>query len=95
MKISTTAQAGALESNDVLVTVMPNDQGGVQIQLETKRVIFKQFGKQIEEVVRGKVSEMDVDDVIIKVQDKGALNYTIRARVQTALERALASGTRD
>ncbi|HHY26798.1 MAG TPA: citrate lyase subunit gamma, partial [Desulfitobacterium dehalogenans] len=73
MKISATAQAGALEANDVLVTVMPNDQGGVQILLETKRVILKQFGKQIEEVVRGKVSEMDVDDVIIKVQDKGAL----------------------
>ncbi|ACL22215.1 citrate lyase acyl carrier protein [Desulfitobacterium hafniense] len=91
MKISTTAKAGALESNDVLVTVMPNDQGGVQIQLETKRVIFKQFGKQIEEVVRDKVAEMGVDNVIVKVQDKGALDYTIRARVQTALERALAS----
>ncbi|SHN80853.1 citrate lyase acyl carrier protein [Desulfitobacterium chlororespirans] len=91
MKISTTAKAGALESNDVLVTVMPNDQGGVQIQLETKRVILKQFGKQIEEVVRDKVAEMGVDNVIVKVQDKGALDYTIRARVQTALERALAS----
>ncbi|KTE92037.1 citrate lyase subunit gamma (acyl carrier protein) [Desulfitobacterium sp. LBE] len=94
MKISTTAKAGALESNDVLVTVMPNDQGGVQIQLETKRVILKQFGKQIEEVVRDKVAEMGVDNVIVKVQDKGALDYTIRARVQTALERALASEMR-
>lgn len=90
MKISTTAQAGALESNDVLVTVMPNEQGGVQVQLETKRVILTQFGKQIEQVVRDKAVEMGVEDVTIKVQDKGALNYTIRARVQTALERALA-----
>ena len=89
MKISTTAQAGALESNDVLVTVMPNEQGGVQVQLETKGVILKQFGKQIEKVVHDKVAEMGVEDVIVKVQDKGALNYTIRARVQTALERAL------
>ena len=94
MKISTTAKAGALESNDVLVTVMPNGQGGVQIQLETKRVILKQFGKQIEEVVRDKVAEMGVDNVIVKAQDKGALDYTIRARVQTALERALASEMR-
>lgn len=89
MKISSTAQAGALESNDVLVTVVPNQEGGVQVQLETKGVILKQFGKQIEQVVRDKAAEMGVEDVTIKVQDKGALNYTIRARVQTALERAL------
>ncbi|MEL1136158.1 citrate lyase acyl carrier protein [Desulfitobacterium sp. THU1] len=89
MKISKTAQAGALESNDVLVTVAPNEKGGVQVQLETKRVILKQFGKQIEQVVKDQVAEMGAEDVTVKVQDKGALNYTIRARVQTALERAL------
>lgn len=89
MKISKIAQAGALEANDVLVTVMPNEQGGVQVQLETKGVILKQFGKQIQQVVKDKAAEMGVEDAVIKVQDKGALNYTIRARVQTALERAL------
>lgn len=89
MKISKIAQAGALEANDVLVTVMPNEQGGVQVQLETKGVILKQFGKQIQQVVKDKAAEMSVEDAVIKVQDKGALNYTIRARVQTALERAL------
>jgi citrate lyase subunit gamma (acyl carrier protein) len=90
MKITKTAQAGAQESNDVLITVMPNDQGGIQVQLETKGVILKQFGKQIEQVIREKVEEMGVEDITIKAQDKGALNYTIRARVQAALERALA-----
>ncbi len=89
MRINKTAQAGALVSNDVLVTVMPNEEGGVQVQLETKNVILKQFGKQIKQVVQDKVAEMEVEDVVVKVQDKGALNYTIRARVQTALERAL------
>lgn len=91
MRITKTAQAGALESNDVLVTVMPNEEGRVQVQLETKNVIMKQFAKQIQQVVKDKVSEMGVEDVVVKVQDKGALNYTIRARVQTALERALSS----
>lgn len=90
MKVTKTAQAGAQESNDVLITVMPNDQGGIQVQLETKAVILKQFGKQIEQVIREKVEEMGVEDITIKAQDKGALNYTIRARVQAALERALA-----
>lgn len=89
MKITKTAQAGAQESNDILITVLPNDQGGIQVQLEAKRVILKQFGKQMEQVIRNKVEEMGVEDVTIKAQDKGALDYTIRARVQAALERAL------
>lgn len=89
MRINKTAEAGALKSNDVLVTVMPNEEGGIQVQLETKNVILKQFGKQIQQVVKEKVVEMGVEDVVVRVQDKGALNYTIRARVQTALERAL------
>lgn len=90
MKIMKTAQAGAQESNDVLITVTPNEQGGIQVQLETKSVIKKQFGKQMEKVILEKAAEMGVEDVTIKAQDKGALDCTIRARVQSALERALA-----
>jgi citrate lyase subunit gamma (acyl carrier protein) len=89
MKITKSAQAGAQESNDVLITVNPNEQGGIQVQLETKRVIMRQFGQQMEQVIREKAEEMGVEDVTIKAQDKGALDYTIRARVQAALERAL------
>lgn len=88
MKIIKTAQAGAVESSDVLIIVAPNTEGGIQIELETKRVINKQFGHQIERVIRQKVEELGVEDVIIKAQDKGALDYTYRARVQTGIERA-------
>jgi citrate lyase subunit gamma (acyl carrier protein) len=89
MKIIKSAQAGALESNDALIRVSPNERGGIQVQLEAKRVILKQFGKQMERVIREKVEEMGIEDVTIYVQDKGALDYTLRARVQAALERAL------
>ncbi|AHF05986.1 citrate lyase acyl carrier protein [Desulfitobacterium metallireducens] len=88
MKITKTAQAGAVESSDVLVTVAPNPEGGIKVELETKRVIEKQFGQQIKKVIRETVEEMDVEDVIVKAQDKGALDYTYRARVKAALERA-------
>jgi len=89
MKITKTAQAGAVESSDVLITVAPNPEGGIKIELETKRVIEKQFGQQIEKVIRETVEALNVEDVIVKAQDKGALDYTYRARVQAALERAL------
>ena len=89
MNITKSAQAGAQESNDILITVTPNEQGGIQVQLEAKRVILKQFGKQMEQIIQVKVEEMGVDNVTIRAQDKGALDYTIRARVQAAIERAL------
>lgn len=89
MKIMKTAQAGALESSDVFVTVSPNPEGGVKVELETKPAIKKQFGQQIEKVIRETVEELGVEDIMIKAQDKGALDYTYRARVQSAIERAL------
>ncbi|WP_088228037.1 citrate lyase acyl carrier protein [Desulfosporosinus sp. FKB] len=88
MKINKTAQAGALESSDVLVTVEPNPDGGIKVELETKRVIQKQFGKQIEKVILETAQQSGAEDVLIKAQDKGALDYTFRARVQAALQRA-------
>lgn len=95
MNIMKTAQAGALESSDVLVTVSPNPEGGIKVELDTKPVIKKQFGGQIEKVIRDTVEELGAEDVIIKAQDKGALDYTYRARVQSAIERALMQPERE
>jgi citrate lyase subunit gamma (acyl carrier protein) len=89
MKITKSAQAGASESRDILIMVRPNEEGGIKLELESKGVILKQFGKQIEKVIREKVEEMGVQDIVVKAKDKGALDYTIRARVQAAIERAI------
>jgi citrate lyase subunit gamma (acyl carrier protein) len=88
MKINKTAQAGAIDSSDVLVTVEPNAEGGIKVELETKLVIQKQFGKQIKKVILETAEKFGAEDVVIRAQDKGALDYTYRARVLTALERA-------
>lgn len=87
MKINKIAKSGTLESNDILIMVMPNDQGGIELQLES--IVMKQFGKQIRKTIIDKIEELKIEDIIIKAQDKGALDYTIRARVQTAIDRAL------
>lgn len=87
MKITKTAKAGTLESSDILVVVSPNERGGVELQLES--IVMKQFGEQIEKVILDKLKELQVKDVIIKVQDRGALDYTITARVETAVNRAI------
>lgn len=87
MKINKVAKAGTLESNDILIIVMPNENSGVKLDIES--IVMKQFGKQIEKVILEKINELGVEDIVIKVQDKGALDYTIKARVQTAVERAI------
>ena len=87
MKISKVAKAGTLESNDILVMVMPDESGRVELELES--VVLQQFGEAIREVILNKVREMGLEGVRIKAQDKGALDYTIGARVETALKRAL------
>ncbi|MGI6448726.1 MAG: citrate lyase acyl carrier protein [Desulfitobacteriia bacterium] len=89
MVIAKAAQAGTSNSSDILVMVSPNPEGGIKLQLDSKKVILKQFGKQIERVIREKITEMGVEDIVVTAKDNGALDYTIRARVQAAIERAI------
>ncbi|MCM0649439.1 citrate lyase acyl carrier protein [Clostridium swellfunianum] len=87
MKITKVAKAGTLESNDILVMVSPNEDGGVNLLLES--IVIKQFGDQIRKVILEKVDEMEIKDISIKAQDKGALDFAIAARVEAAIKRAV------
>ncbi|CAB1262608.1 Citrate lyase acyl carrier protein [Clostridiaceae bacterium BL-3] len=87
MKINKIAKAGTLESNDILIMVLPNESHGVKIEIES--IVMNQFGKQIEAAIMDQIKKMKIEDIKVKAQDKGALDYTIRSRVQTAVERAL------
>ncbi|SHK12557.1 citrate lyase subunit gamma (acyl carrier protein) [Hathewaya proteolytica DSM 3090] len=86
MKIVKPAKAGTMESNDIYVMVMPNEDGKIELELES--IVMKQFGCEIEKVIRETLKDLDVTSATIKAQDKGALNYTIRARIETAVKRA-------
>ena len=87
MKITKVAKAGTLESNDILIMVRPNASGEVELELES--IVKQQFGDVIERVILHKVQEMGIEGITIKAQDKGALDYTIGARVETAIKRAI------
>ena len=87
MRITKVAKAGTLESNDILIMVMPNESGKVELELES--IVMQQFGEVIEQVILHKVKEMNIEGITIKAQDKGALDYTIGARIETAIKRAL------
>lgn len=86
MKIIKPSKAGTMESNDIYVMVMPNEEEKVELELES--IVMKQFGEEIEKVIMEKLKELNVTSAIVKAQDKGALNYTIKARIETAVKRA-------
>ncbi|MEG0132958.1 MAG: citrate lyase acyl carrier protein [Clostridium sp.] len=86
MEINRISKAGTLESNDIYVVIMPNEVNGIIIELES--LVIKQFGKEIESAIRETLERLGVKNAVVKAQDKGALDYTIRARVETAVKRA-------
>jgi len=59
MKLTKVAKAGTLESNDILIMVMPNESGKVELELES--IVMQQFGDVIEQVILHKVKEMRVE----------------------------------
>lgn len=80
------AQAGTLESGDILIQISPSDKPGLVINLDS--TVAYQFGKQIMSVIRETLTDRGIENAIIDVTDKGALDCTIRARATAAAVRA-------
>ena len=78
------ATAGTLESSDVFVQIAPGN-GGIEIQLDS--VVQAQFGEEILSVIREVLRDCGVEDARLTVQDRGALDCVIRARVEAAVIR--------
>ncbi len=86
MQITQRSYAGTLESSDLLVEVLPSETDNLEIELTSS--VAKQFDELILKVVNDTLKEMDVTCATVIVNDKGALDCIIRARVQAAVMRA-------
>lgn len=84
MKILHAAMAGTLESSDLIVKVSPCEEG---LDITINSEVYKQFGEQITAVVNDTLSAFDITHGQIVVEDKGALDCVIRARMQVAILR--------
>ena len=84
MNIKTSAVAGTLESSDVYVKVEPSDK----LEIEIESVVYNQYADQIKQSVQQVLDELDVMSGKISVNDKGAVDCVIQARVETAIKRA-------
>lgn len=84
MKITNTAVAGTLESSDVYVKVEPFET----LEIEIESVVYNQFADEIRASVKEVLEELGVESGKISVNDKGAIDCVIQARVETAIKRA-------
>ncbi len=85
MEILKPAIAGTLESSDAQVTVEPGEDG---IELALTSSVMNQYGRQIKATVLETLERLDVKHARITVVDKGALDCTLKARVECAVFRS-------
>ena len=85
MEILKAAMAGTLESSDAQVMVEPADDG---IELTLESSVMNQYGRQIKATVLETLERLGVENARVSVVDKGALDCTIKARVECAVFRS-------
>ena len=78
------ASAGTMESSDVLVELVPAE--GRQIQLTS--VVEAQFGDSIRAVAGEMLDQFGLQNVCLRIDDRGALECVLRASIETAILRA-------
>jgi citrate lyase subunit gamma (acyl carrier protein) len=75
--------AGSKESNDCLITIETSEKTKIEIQSIVGAFFYEQILKTIEDTL----TENRIKNVLVKIEDRGALDYTIKSRLLTAIER--------
>ncbi len=77
------SSAGTYESCDCKITVTDNNK----LEITIESIVLEQFGDEIRNVLTKTLNEYKIDKVKVECFDKGALDYTIKSRLITALKR--------
>ncbi|MEM3342032.1 MAG: citrate lyase acyl carrier protein [Thermoplasmata archaeon] len=85
-KIVRTASAGTVESSDAMVTVSPNEGGGIAVEIQSP--VKAQYEDDMIASVKEVCASLKIKDAKVSINDKGALDYALRARIEAALIRA-------
>ena len=75
--------AGSFDSNDCLVTI----KKATKLNITIDSIVKDYFYDCILDTVKKALEEKNAKNISVEIQDKGALDFTIRARVLTALDR--------
>ena len=84
IEINKMATAGSMESNDILIMLSPGDG---QIDIEVESIVEQQYGEDIKRVIYDTLLDSGVNNARVVARDKGALDFTIKARVKACVGR--------
>ena len=85
MDVLKSAVAGTLESSDAQVMIEPGD-GKIDLSLQSS--VMNQYGRQIKATILETLERLEVGSAKVTVVDKGALDCTLKARVECAVFRS-------
>ena len=80
-------QVGTNNKGDALVCLELRPCGAVELELNSK--VLLKYGESIRQSILDTLMENGIMSAKVKVDDYGALDFVIRARVETAAKRAL------
>ena len=83
------ASCGTMESSDTYMELEPAASG---TQIELQSVVEHQFGDSIRALAAEMLAEEGVENVNLRIVDRGALECTLRARLETLIARAREAG---
>ena len=84
MPILRRATAGTMQSSDLMIVVEPADTLTIDIESTVK----KQFEHLIRAQAEATLKDLGMQSGHIQISDRGALDYAIAARLETAIQRA-------
>jgi citrate lyase subunit gamma (acyl carrier protein) len=84
MRILRKATAGTMQSSDLMVVVEPLDT----LRIEIDSTVKKQYEHLIRARIEATLEELGVSAGRLQISDRGALDYAIAARIETAIRRA-------
>ena len=85
MEIKETASAGTIDKCDCIVTVSKGE-GDIKINLSSK--VLYQYGDSIRNTILQTLKKLNVNNVTVDVEDMGAFEYVIVARLEAAIYRS-------
>lgn len=88
MKPKIAAQSGTFESSDVIFLIEPLPKNSGR-KLDLSSTVMLQFGDSFKRIVDEMLDQYEMTDIHLIAKDKGALEPTIKARLETAIKRSL------
>ncbi|MBP5750128.1 MAG: citrate lyase acyl carrier protein [Firmicutes bacterium] len=83
------ASCGTMESSDAYMELEPIEAG---VQIDLQSVVEHQFGDSIRALAAEMLQQENIENVSLRIVDRGALECTLRARLETLIARAREAG---